>query len=225
MRSNNFLKVVFCLIGILFVFVFGKFFLYQEPIPQLDRKILEWFAVHRRAEFDWVFTHITWAGSRFLLMPILAVVVLILIIRKNLKKAFFMVATFFGASLLSLILKQIVARPRPCMFQIIGESPTGFSYPSSHAIQITAFVLAFLLISKSHLLLYWKITFNILGGVLILLVCLSRLYLQVHFPTDVMAGFLTAILWIMGLEAFIPPSNRGNTNSLPISLMKKGKCL
>ena len=112
-----------------------------------------------------------------------------------------MVGACVGGSMLNSAAKFVIMRPRPAIFPALIDLPAGFSFPSAHAAQITAFVLAELLLLRASTRGRWFVLFNIAGGILILLVCCSRLYLQVHYPTDVVTGFLTALLWVIGLAA------------------------
>jgi undecaprenyl-diphosphatase len=61
------------------------------------------------------------------------------------------------------------------------------------------------------------------GGLLILVVCFSRLYLQVHYPTDVAAGFLVALFWVFGLEALMLPPDQTLSISLRGCRIWKGR--
>jgi undecaprenyl-diphosphatase len=85
-----------------------------------------------------------------------------------------------------------------------GELTTD-TFPSSHASQITVFVLAELALLKVSMGSKSFILLTIAGVVLIVLVCISRLYMQVHYPTDVVAGFLTSLFWVAGVSALMLP--------------------
>ena len=185
------------------VLISGAWVIHLESIGRLDRMILEMLATGRTALLDQLFSYLTWAGSSFILLPVILAHAFILIARKKIQDAQFLVGSYIGGSLLNSAAKLVFMRPRPNLFPAVIDLPAGFSFPSSHAAQITAFVLAEILLLQVSTRARWFVLFNIAGGVLILLVCFSRLYLQVHYPTDVVTGFLTALFWVIGLAAMM----------------------
>lgn len=104
----------------------------------------------------------------------------------NLKKAFlFLIITLLVVYALNELIKYIVSRKRPVEFFVINMG--GFSYPSGHSMNISAFYLTF------RFLLADKIKsrfFDIIVYILILLVAISRVILGVHWPTDVILGLI-----------------------------------
>jgi undecaprenyl-diphosphatase len=102
----------------------------------------------------------------------------------------------FGAGLLSfglnLLLKELVARPRPTEdLVVVWQSHSGLSFPSGHA--FTAVVLFGLLYYLAPVLFPWRraITLERISCLsLITLIGLSRVYLGVHWPSDILGGFL-----------------------------------
>jgi undecaprenyl-diphosphatase len=197
----NYKVTLFCGIALLAVIISGVYAIQLESIMRLDRLILEWFATSRTVELDQLFVYVTWVGSSFILLPIILAQAFILNVRKNTRDALFLLGSYCGASMLSIAVKLAVMRPRPALFPALIDIPAGFSFPSSHAVQITVFVLTELLLLNVTTRGRWFVLLNIAGGILIVLVCISRLYLQVHYPTDVVAGFLTALFWGVGLAA------------------------
>jgi undecaprenyl-diphosphatase len=213
----------FCGIALLTVLVSGSWAIHLQPIEQLDRMIPEWFATSRSVGLDQFFMYVTWAGSNVILLPLILAQALILIFRKNIRDALFLIGACIGGSLLNSAAKLVIMRPRPNLFPVLIDLPAGFSFPSSHAVQITAFVLAELLLLKASTRARWFFLFNVAGGILIVLVCLSRLYLQVHYPTDVVAGFLTSLFWVAALAALILSDRHNLTTSTLGCCVVKGK--
>jgi undecaprenyl-diphosphatase len=194
---------VACWLAMLIVPVAGDVTFCLDPVARLDIQILEWFAAGRMVALDRFFTCISWAGSSFFLLPLICTHAVILTIRNHIREALFLSSSFIGGSVLNHMVKLVIARPRPDLFPAVIDIPSGFSFPSSHAVQITAFVLAELLLLKLSMGMRWLIIARLLGGLLLVVVCISRLYLQVHYPTDVVAGFLTAFFWVIGLAALL----------------------
>ena len=81
--------------------------------------------------------------------------------------------------------------------------PTDWSYPSAHTMQIMAAAVVLFLILLRHRTTRRPLLVALLLAVLVIGVGLSRIYLQVHFPSDVLAGGLAAAFWVVGLYALI----------------------
>ena len=220
---NKYKVTFFCGIALLTILMVGAWAIHHEPVEKLDRMILEWFNTRRTVGLDQFFSNVTWAGSSFILLPAILVQACILMTRKKVRDALFLVGSFVGASALNNIFKFVIARPRPDLFPSLISLPAGFSFPSSHASQITVFVLAELVLLKVSMGSKSFILINIAGGVLIVLVCLSRLYLQVHYPTDVVAGFLTSLFWVAALAALILSDSHNLATSTVCCCVEKGK--
>jgi undecaprenyl-diphosphatase len=105
--------------------------------------------------------------------------------------------TIGAASLGVELLKAVVARTRPEVLEPIIEEH-GFSFPSGHAtLSMVAYGVLAVLIGRSRLP-RWAATASIIGlGVLVVLIGVSRIWLGVHFPTDVIAGWTAG--WVVVL--------------------------
>ena len=102
-----------------------------------------------------------------------------------------------GAVLIAHIAKLAIDRPRPELFPALIEMPPDASFRSAHALQVTAVVAAWLLrpgqtAASSEVLA---------GGVLVAAVSFSRVYLQVHFPSDVIVDMATSLAWVLAVRS------------------------
>ena len=101
-----------------------------------------------------------------------------------------------GAGLLSVFLKNSFQRIRPDSFFLVQE--TSFSFPSGHALATMCFygMLAFFLMREAK---SWPLRLLIatLAVILSLIIGLSRIYLGVHYPTDVVAGYAVGFMWLL----------------------------
>lgn len=169
---------------------------------ELDRQVLTAFHSLRGAELDIFFEGITWLGSLAVLAP--ACVFLAWRIRHRPAAASRFVLSLLGASLLAWGAKLLVARPRPDLFPF-APIPGDLSFPSGHAMQVTGFALGWLLFARERQ--GWMDAAG--AAALVVAVAASRLYLQVHFPTDVAAGVAAAAALVLGLR-WLPDGRNAN---------------
>ena len=129
------------------------------------------------------------------------------------RAAIWLLVTLAGATVLSLALKSAFHRPRPTPF--FGAVPHTYSFPSGHSMFSFCFygVLAGLLTarieSRPLRILIW-----IVAAALVLSIGLSRIYLGVHYPSDVLAGYLAGAIWVSTMLALDRLRTR-HKNSLP----------
>jgi membrane-associated phospholipid phosphatase len=116
--------------------------------------------------------------------------------RRQWAKALFWFASTAGASLLCGIGKKVMERHRPELWALASKHAT-FSFPSGHATQSMAILVALLLLAPPEK----RKTIFALGLPCIALVGLCRLYLGLHYPTDIAAGWALALSWcsLLGL--------------------------
>lgn len=113
------------------------------------------------------------------------------------------------ALLLNVLLKSIIQRPRPEGFRLVAE--TGYSFPSGHSMVSMAFfgLIVWMVwhYERDHIMRYvWSIFFSLI----ILCIGVSRIYLGVHYASDVVAGFCVSFLWLIFYTRVIAPPLMGN---------------
>jgi undecaprenyl-diphosphatase len=114
---------------------------------------------------------------------------------KRRRMAAFLAIAVVGAGTLDYVLKLAFHRPRPLAF--FGTSPSSFSFPSGHALgsfcfyAILAAVLSERTIGRKSKFLIW-----LAAALLVGMIGLSRIYLGVHYPSDVIAGYLAGAVWV-----------------------------
>jgi undecaprenyl-diphosphatase len=101
-----------------------------------------------------------------------------------------------GGQVLNQVLKQIFHRPRPSVV-VWGQNVTTLSFPSGHAMTsiITYGAIAYLVGRLGSTVVMRRAVWAV-AGVLILSISFSRMYLGVHYPTDVLAGLFGGAAWL-----------------------------
>lgn len=167
-------------------------------IGELDNEIGREFHEERRSWLTWVFIGITRLGDGwFIALVVLFVSGYFLIKRKDWKPALWYLLTVgLGAGVLNQFVKFIFQRPRPeDSLHLIEQG--GYSFPSGHAmgsIIVYGALLFLILRLSSHLLRNWVSAFFLL--LLIGLIGVSRVYLGVHYPSDIIGGYSLGAAWL-----------------------------
>lgn len=164
-----------------------------------DQHLLLGLDAHRGAWLTVLATALSTAGSNLVLLPVSLVVILLLSRRGRLADAIFIGVAVLGTVVLLYLVKDLVDRSRPLLPHLVGtHSP---SFPSSHAGDSLAFYggLALLLGRRPGGL--WKLSCWPVAALIVLGVGWSRLYLGVHYPSDVLGGYLLAAAWLAAVAA------------------------
>ena len=127
-------------------------------------------------------------------------------VRRQWRRAAILGVTVAGASALNLVLKTIFARSRPDLWtHIVTE--TSYSFPSGHA-------MASMALASGLILVLWRTRYRYLalagGTIYVLIVAFTRMYLGVHFPTDIIAGWCMSIAWALVVMALFTRRIRRN---------------
>lgn len=142
-----------------------------------------------------IFRDITSLGGAAVLILMTAAVIGFLLIDGKQAAATFVLASVAGGSLLSTILKLIIARPRPTVVPHLVEVSSA-SFPSGHAmLSAVVYLTLGALLSRVEGPPRVKIYVLSVAILLTFLVGVSRVYLGVHWPTDVLAGWCAGAAW------------------------------
>ena len=167
---------------------------------RFDRAVLLWINAHSPEWLDGPMRLVTALGYYWVVMPLLAVAVLGFYLAGWRLSAILVLVSTVGGSLLTAVLKAVFERSRPEVFES-GYKAAFYSFPSGHATVAVGFYGALTLILAYRLRGYARWIVVAFGVLLVLLIGFSRLYLGVHYPTDVLAGFLAAPLWLVFVGA------------------------
>jgi undecaprenyl-diphosphatase len=160
-----------------------------------DEAVLRWMSAHQVPWAQHAMFEITLLGTGLVLMTMVAVAGTFLWLTDHRFSALLLLIATWGGVAINWLLKSSFNRPRPQVFEWGAQVLTS-SFPSGHAMTatITYGTVAYLAARLQRRRLSRWITLC-LAGLMIILICVSRLYLGVHYPSDVVAGALMGLAW------------------------------
>lgn len=161
----------------------------------VDRAISLWLHQFDSPALDVLMRAFTFLGSPRALVAVVAVFAAWVLSRRRWVLAGLIVSVSLAAAVLNALLKALFERPRPDLFFEI-MSPNSYSFPSGHAMASTAtYGMVAVVIAHLHPRLRWAI--YLLASILVLLIGVSRVFLGVHWPSDVLGGFAAGGLLVI----------------------------
>ncbi len=184
-----------------------------ETVQGLDRRLVADAVTIRTGPLTTVAHGASLFGRSWVLIP-LAVLVGLAFVRSLGIRAWVPLLAVVGADGLQNAIKAIVDRPRPSVTHL--EHVTSSSFPSGHATQSAAFLVALIALvcwTRSGPL---RIATTLACAALACAVGTSRVYLGVHYPTDVVAGIILGGAWAAGVIRWFPPAARSAVVEEPL---------
>ncbi|QKS45823.1 phosphatase PAP2 family protein [Paenibacillus cellulosilyticus] len=146
----------------------------------------------------------TFAGSSLCVTIIAILIIIMLLVIGYRRELIFYMGVIVCSGLLNLVLKMIFHRARPDLHRIVEA--TGYSFPSGHSMSaFTLYGITIYFLWKHARHAWLRVTIVLVGAVMILMIGISRIYLGVHYPSDVIGGYVIAAAW---LTASIGPYER-----------------
>ncbi len=178
----------------LFLFAWLGNEMLEGDTRHFDQAVREW--VHRYASpgMTSAMTAISLLGYNVLIVELVIALAIFAKLRWR-RAALWLTVAMTGSLVFDLVLKYIYHRARPTAY--FGMAPHSYSFPSGHALCSFCFygVLAGLLSARTKPL-GWRLLIWIAATTLVIAIGLSRIYLGVHYPSDVVAGYLAATVWV-----------------------------
>ena len=183
-------------IGCLLLFLFMANTVFIEKDTALDMALFQFAATHTNEQTTRIMKLVSFFASVEYLLIVPPIIVLFFSFYKDLRWYGLKVLVIsFSSSMLNQLLKRVFERPRP---DIAMLQQTGLSFPSGHAMIGGAFYgLLIYIVWKTVPGKVWRYTLVVLLTALILLIGYSRIYLRVHYATDVLAGYSLGIIWLI----------------------------
>ncbi len=197
LRGNAW-RLVLLFVGVLLPL--GLFVALAEEIHELenlvfDEPLLLQLRQWTSPRLDAWFVLISRLGFQYGVIPVDVLLVLVLLALRRWREASFAGFGFAGSALLNMGAKRLFQRDRPSLWESIAPEST-YSFPSGHAMgSMTLAVVVIALAWPTR----WRWPVTVLAGTFALLVSVSRLYLGVHYPSDILGGWSAASAWVMGL--------------------------
>lgn len=139
---------------------------------------------------------LTYLGNHEFLIPVNVLMLVYFLIRKNKKLSVRITALLMTSLALLFLMKLSIQRVRP--LDPLLEAVKGFSFPSGHALMSVIFYGLLIYIAAKEIRKKWiRITVIILLMLLILLISYSRLYLRLHYASDILAGLSVGFIWLV----------------------------
>ncbi len=153
-------------------------------------------------QLDAIAVKLTKLGSFWTVLPFIATIALILLLRKRWRSLAFLLTTAAGSTFINRTAKEIMHRVRPQFW----DSPApelDYAFPSGHAMTSMTLVAILLILTWGSI---WSWLILGFGTLYVLAIGWTRLYLGVHFPSDILAGWMFSVAWAIGVSLIIKPN-------------------
>ena len=174
---------------LLIIFIVITYFVITKQTIIFDKYFYENIIQIRNNFFDEFFKSITKLGNTIIIL----IVVIILLLKLNKENRELLGINTIITVLINIVIKNIIKRPRPNILRLIKQS--GYSYPSGHSmIAIATYGYLIYVVNKNIKNKSTRILLTIFLLFIILGIGISRIYLGVHYPSDVLGGYVLALL-------------------------------
>jgi undecaprenyl-diphosphatase len=202
-RVNDVYAVVGIFIVLGTVVAFGTTWIFVQIAEEVregttqtfDVAVLRYIETHKTPLLDKAMIEITFLGTGLIVMTMVLVSGMFLWLTKHKHSALLLIVATTGSILLNNLLKAGFDRPRPQVFEW-GQHTVSSSFPSGHAMSAaTVYMTVAYLAARLQGRHLSRVLTIIAALIVVVLIAISRLYLGVHYPTDVTAGVLIGIAW------------------------------
>ncbi|MBW4574190.1 MAG: phosphatase PAP2 family protein [Aphanothece sp. CMT-3BRIN-NPC111] len=162
-------------------------------------------AIHSTAnpQLDIFASNLTKLGVFWGVFPVAVVVGLALLVRRQWRKLVYFLVTLGGSIIINRTAKILLHRVRPHLWP--SPAPEfDYGFPSGHAMSSMTLVAALVILTWSS---RWRWLVLTIGSLFVLAIAWTRLYLGVHYPSDIVAGWSASIAWAIGVSVLIKPNS------------------
>ncbi|KAF3886138.1 MULTISPECIES: phosphatase PAP2 family protein [Nostocales] len=160
-------------------------------------------AVHSTAtaQLDAIAVVLTQFGSSKFMFPAIGFLGLLLLLLQRWRSLTFLLTTTIGSAIINRTAKEFMHRIRPHLWDSLAPE-LDFSFPSGHSMMTMTLVATLVVLTWGTL---WSWAVLIAGSFFVIAIGWTRLYLGVHFPSDILAGWMVSIAWVIGVSLIIRP--------------------
>ncbi|MQR94346.1 phosphatase PAP2 family protein [Fictibacillus phosphorivorans] len=208
--KKSYLSMMLCItLFIIFAFYESIF------VKSFDFSLREWMLSLRTESLNNIVLAFTHVGDAKVLAVLCLLGAIVLFIMKKWRNSLLLIGSILVSYGLNLLVKSLFQRERPQDFRLLEED--GYSFPSGNAMVGTTFYLFAAVLLYQRFQKRWIL---VVGVILPFLLGLSRVYVGVHYPSDILAGFALGIVTVIVLSKLTDKSakqlesvNRNNTNT------------
>ena len=160
-----------------------------------DQPLLQWAQGWHSPVMDRVSLFFSAIGYQWGVVPFDILLVLVLALKRRPREGLFAGIALAGSGLLNVAAKHYFGRARPSLWESMSPETT-YSFPSGHAMGSMTLAAVLVLLAWPTRWRWW-----VLGLMVpfVLMVGASRVYLGVHYPSDILAGWAAALAWVIGV--------------------------
>jgi membrane-associated phospholipid phosphatase len=167
---------------------------WEKEAFSLDRSILIWIHQFANPQLDLVMLFFTSLGNPSTVVTIFMITIAWLIMKRRYSDGIRFAIVCVGGVIINQEMKLFFAKPRPELWLRLITDPS-FSFPSGHATG-SIIIYGFLAYILAKELQYYQRFIYTCASIIIIAIGFSRLYLGVHYPTDIIAGYGIGFLWL-----------------------------
>ena len=172
---------------------------HEKKVFPFDAPILTMLHAVATPTLDHFFVLMTRLGYSWGVVPLDVILLLLFVLLRRFRDSLFFGLAVMGSGVLNIVAKNHFARMRPDLWLSITPETT-YSFPSGHAMGSATLGVAVILLCWPT---RWRWPVTIVSLIFVLLVGVSRVYLGVHYPSDILAGWTAAIAWTFGMYALV----------------------
>jgi membrane-associated phospholipid phosphatase len=190
-------------------------FLFPWDVPIL-------MAIHQtvQSQLDALALSLTQLGGFHGASIIFSALAILLLWRRQWRSCIYLITAGLGNAFLNQTLKRLLHRARPHLWE--SSYHHGYAFPSGHS--MTSMTLATVLIILAWKT-PWRLPAMIFGSLFVIAIAWTRLYLGVHYPSDILAGWMVALAWVIGVSLVVKPNlatTNNETSLLPEEIEQSG---
>jgi membrane-associated phospholipid phosphatase len=152
-------------------------------------------------KLDFVATILTKFGVFWGVFPVAFAIAIFLLIQRKWRPLAYLIPTLLGSIVINRTAKLLLHRVRPHLWQ--SPAPEfDYGFPSGHAMSSMTLVAALVILTWGT---RWFWFVLVVGTIFVIAIAWTRLYLGVHYPSDILAGWMASIAWAVGVSLLIKP--------------------